>query len=173
MPSQLFENQAISFVCAKPFKWRGTDYHQGDEFPQEEANNVETMVRSRFLIPVVDDLSDKPRHWHREVQLRSDVMAKLNQEVTQIVLPSTDVATADFARPEESPEPTQTDETDPGAGEAPEVQAAAEAVHTEQYDPSYHTVLEVNAYLESHPDERAEVLEREQAGKNRKGIVEV
>ena len=34
MPSQLIDNQGISFVCAKSFKWRDTEYEMGDDFPR-------------------------------------------------------------------------------------------------------------------------------------------
>jgi hypothetical protein len=157
MPSQLYKNEGISFVCAKSFKWRDTEYHQGDDFPQEEANNVETMVRSRFLIPVVDDLNDKPRHWHREVRPRDEVLARLNQEVVQLVMPGEEPPTDAPAPSEELPAQTQADDTS-GEGGA--------------YDPGEHTVAEVTDYMEQHPDEADAVRASEAAGKNRKGIVE-
>jgi len=147
MPSQLIDNQGISFVCAKSFKWRDTEYEMGDDFPAEEANNVETMVRSRFLIPVVDDINDKPRHWHREVQVKDDALARLRQEVVQIVMPE--------QTPETTAETTaETTEADAG------------------FDPGEHTVTEVLDYMEDYPDQAETVRAREAAGKNRKGIVE-
>jgi hypothetical protein len=39
------------------------------------------------------------------------------------------------------------------------------------FDPSAHTVEEVNAYLAEHPDEEDEVLELERAGKSRAGVL--
>ena len=181
MPSQLYKNEGISFVCAKNFKWRDTEYHQGDDFPQEEANNVETMVRSRFLIPVVDDLDDKPRHWHREVQLRDQVMAKLNQEVVQIVMPDQEAQTPDGepygestdtpAPSEELPEPTQADDT-AGAGGGYDSQPEPPESLEETYDPSEHNVIAVQEYIDEHPEQKDEVLAMERAGKNRKGLVE-
>jgi hypothetical protein len=39
------------------------------------------------------------------------------------------------------------------------------------FDPSAHTVDEVNAYLAEHPDERDAVLEAERAGKGRVGVL--
>jgi len=152
MPSQLIDNEGISFVCAKSFKWRDTEYEMGDDFPQEEANNVETMIRSRFLIPVVDDINDKPRHWHREIQQKDDALARLRQEVVQIVMPEQTPAPT-----EQSSAPTQ-ETTDAGGGGG--------------YDPGEHTVTEVLDYMEDYPDQADAVLDREIAGKNRKGIVE-
>jgi hypothetical protein len=54
----------------------------------------------------------------------------------------------------------------------PETVEAATLPPQEQFDPSQHTVAEVNAYLEdADPDEKARVLEQERAGKARKGIL--
>lgn len=39
------------------------------------------------------------------------------------------------------------------------------------FDPSEHTVDEVNAYVEEHPDELDSVLELERAGKARVGVL--
>lgn len=78
MPSQLYDNSAVSFVCARNFTYNGVDYEMGGEFDQEEGNGrLESLVRSRFIIPVVDNLSDKPRHWHREVKQRDEVLDKM------------------------------------------------------------------------------------------------
>ena len=81
MPSQLLTNEAISFIVGKNFIFNGQEYSYGEEFDQDAvripANNIETLVRNRFLIPVVDDFKDKPRHWYREIKLRSDVEAKM------------------------------------------------------------------------------------------------
>lgn len=77
MPSQLFTNDAVSFVCGRNFTYAGVDYKVGEDFPEEAALNIETLVRTRFVIPVVEDRSAKPRHWHREVRVRSEVMEKL------------------------------------------------------------------------------------------------
>lgn len=40
------------------------------------------------------------------------------------------------------------------------------------FDPSEHTVTEVLAYVDEHPDEAAAILAAEQAGKARKGITD-
>ena len=81
MPSQLLTNEAISFIVGKTFTFRGVEYEYGDDFDQDvvrvPANNIETLVRNRYLIPVVDSYDDKPRHWYREIKLRSDVEAKM------------------------------------------------------------------------------------------------
>lgn len=78
MPSQLYKNDAISFVCARNFTYNGEDFSLGDDFPQEKApGRIESLVRTRRVIPVVESTDDKPRHWHREVQPRDLVLRKL------------------------------------------------------------------------------------------------
>lgn len=76
MPSQLYNNSAIEFVCARNFTYDGVDYTCGEDFPNR-ADNIETLVRARYIIPVVETRHDKPRHWHREIQERELVLRKL------------------------------------------------------------------------------------------------
>jgi hypothetical protein len=188
MPSQLIQNDAVYFLVSKPLKWRDHEYSIGEEFPQEEANNIETLVRSRYLLPVVDDIKDKPKAFHREVLTREQADAKLNQTGVQIVLatmPTTTSNTLEAEGDERQPEDVAEISSEvPGQGENPNLtpeaqeeadqtaEAAAEEVHTGTYDPSIHTVTEVIEYMDSHPDEREAIIEAEEAGKNRKGIVE-
>jgi hypothetical protein len=103
MPSQLLTNEAISFIVGKPFLFNGTVYDYGQEFDQDEvripSNNIETLVRNRFLIPVVDSYDDKPRHWYREIKLRSDVeakMAKRSDSVEEQLPAAPDVPVEEF-----------------------------------------------------------------------------
>jgi hypothetical protein len=80
MPSQLYANSDVTFVCGRNFVYNGKSYVTGTDFDQEDAvSNIETLVRTRFIIPVVDDTGTKPRHFHREVRLRDDVLAKLGK----------------------------------------------------------------------------------------------
>ena len=55
-----------------------------------------------------------------------------------------------------------------GAGVTVEQQTAPQPG---EFDPSEHTVDEVNAYLEAHPDDSDRVLTLEEAGKARVGIL--
>lgn len=81
MPSQLYNNSAVEFICARNFVFNGAEYSLGEEFPQENAGkSLEVLVRTRHLIPVVDDWGNKPRHWFREVRLKSDVVGRLVSE---------------------------------------------------------------------------------------------
>lgn len=78
MPSQLYDNEGVTFVCARSFTYNGQDYTIGADFPQEDlVDSPEVLVRSRYLIPVVESWENKPRHWHREIQLKENVLRKL------------------------------------------------------------------------------------------------
>jgi hypothetical protein len=55
--------------------------------------------------------------------------------------------------------------TDPPADEYPAAPAPAEA--EVEFDPGEHTVAEVEAYVQEHPDDVDRVLDAERAGKNR------
>ena len=172
MPSDLYKNDAIYFLCAKDFMYDGEDYTMGQEFPEEVANNLETLVRARFVIPVVDDKADKPRHWHTTVRTRDEADEYLSRDLIQIEMPDADVpipttpeepsAEVTSVEPEPEPEPepvVTTTDVEPEPSEP-------------AYDPGEHTVAEVLAYLEAHPELIEQIRELEAAGKNRKGIVE-
>lgn len=177
MPSQLFTNGKIEFLACKPFTYRGTEYAIGDDFPQEEANNIETMVRARFVIPIVDDVADKPRHWHGHIRTREQAEEYLNRDRVQLRMPheydsEEEVALDVLTHPETTPEPTQEtenksrvdevrDESDPEPPESLE----------ETYDPAEHNVTAVLEYMDEHPEQREEVLAMERAGRGRKGIL--
>ena len=82
MPSQLYDNEAVTFICGRDFLYNGKQYKTGKDFPQEDLlDSPEVLVRNRFIIPVIDEMIDKPRHWHREVKLKSIVLKKLKQDV--------------------------------------------------------------------------------------------
>jgi hypothetical protein len=170
MPSQLFVNDKIGFLACKPFTYRGEPYEMGDEFPQEEANNIETLVRARFVIPFVEDVADKPRHWHGHIRTREQAEEYLNRDRVQLVMPepydSDEVVNLNvLTRPETTPDPAD-DKGESGEG------TPAQAVHDETYDPTYHTVNEVNDYLAVHPEDRERILEVEESNRGRKGILE-
>jgi len=78
MPSQLYKNDNVDFLCARDFVWNGVQYKMGDDFdPSVDVGRIELLVRTRRVIPVVENSSVKPRHWHREVRIRSDVEKRL------------------------------------------------------------------------------------------------
>lgn len=181
MPSQLLKNDKISFVVAKPFSSRGNTYSVGDDFPQEEARDIEVFVRARYLIPVVEDLEDKKsiRHWHREIRPKDEVLARLRREVVQLRMPyepdSDEVVNLTrLTYPETTPSAEEVRSENRVLG-PDELEGSPPAVATREnaYDPSYHTVIEVNAYLATaSAEEQERVLEAERSGRGRKGIVE-
>jgi hypothetical protein len=140
MPSQLIKNDAVSFVVTKTFRYGDTDYEIGDDFPKDVTNKIETLVRTRFVAPVIDHIDDKPRHWHREVRLREDVMSHLNKSVVQLVMSDG----KDDGQPELPFEEERVNVTDETRGE---------------FDPADHTVAEVKEYLEAHPEDTDRVDE--------------
>jgi hypothetical protein len=78
MPSQLYNNGAVYFICARNFTYAGKDYSMGEEFPQDEATGrIDLLIRTRRLFAVVDDPADQPRHWHHHVWSREVIDAKL------------------------------------------------------------------------------------------------
>jgi hypothetical protein len=177
MVNQLLNNDKISFVVARRFSSRGKDYEVGDDFPQEDTNKIETFVRSRYIIPVVDSIEDKQhiRHWHRHIRPKDEVLERLARDRVQLRMPDE----YDSDEVVNIPQLTQPNTTEPDQEEvtpvnAEEKETAAEAVHSEQYDPSYHNVVDVNAHLAtvSDPEEKERILQVERDGKARKGILE-
>lgn len=78
MPTQLTNNSAVYFICARNFLYAGKEYKLGDKFPQEAGvGRIDLLVRTRRLIAVVDNSEDRPRHWHHHVWLRSEISKKL------------------------------------------------------------------------------------------------
>ena len=171
MPSQLLTNDKIKFVVAKPFSSRGKDYEIGDDFPQEDADRIETFVRARFVIPVVEDIEDKKfiRHWHREIRPRDEVIERLTRDRVQLQMPEPEgeVDLEVLTHPETTPEPEATEQA-----AAPESESDASEDEGSEFNPSEHTVNEVLTYIAEHPEDRDRVLAAEEADRGRKGILE-
>lgn len=178
MPSQLLKNDKISFVVVKPFTSRGKEYAVGDDFPQEEARDIEVFVRARYVTPVVDSMEDKQqiRHWHRHIRPKDEVLERLNRERVQLRMPHEDEVELDanvLAHPWlATPEPTPEDEADTGVSEDSAPEEPAEEPDNPGFDPADHTVAEVHAYLDAHPDDAVRVLSLEASGRARKGLLE-
>lgn len=186
MPSNLYLNENVTFICGKNFIFAGVPYEVGDEFDQElSPGRIEQLVRTRHVYPVVDDRADKTRFFHREVHVREDIERILSKDrgKGQIKL----------VRASE-PEVVDTGEpADPGASlrlqakerlltkevleeensEVEEGDEEPEVVEEELFDPTEHTVVEVEDYLmgEITQEENNRVIAAEKLGKNRKGIV--
>lgn len=77
------------------------------------------------------------------------------------IYPSAPAPDPDEGGDDVDPEPETPSAADPGTA----------AVDEAQFDPSEHTVAEVQDYLAAHPDETDTVLERERAGKARTTLI--
>lgn len=184
---QLLNNEGISFIAAKNFTYGGTEYVMGQEFPQEEARNIETLVRARFVLPVLEEGALRPRHWHGHVRTREEAEEYLNRDRIQLVWPTepdTAVDLETLTYPERTPEPEgpgqdvfdRADDSESAAEgdqSSPEPEAAPEPPESleETYDPAEHNVEAVLQYMDEHPEQREEVLAMERAGRGRKGIL--
>jgi hypothetical protein len=196
MPSQLIKNEGITFLACKPFTYRGTPYSIGDDFPQEEANNIETLVRARFIIPVLEEGYLRPRHWHGHIRTREQAEEYLNRDRVQLRMPhepdSDEVVNLEqLTYPHTTPEPEGEGEPalpeekvidsidEPGtesesAPDEPEADSEPDEVESleETYDPAEHNVPAVLEYIDEHPEQKDAVLALEAAGRGRKGILE-
>lgn len=138
MPVFLEKHDGIHFIAAKNFTYAGEEYQIGADFPDGVANNAETLVRARFVIPVIEDEDDRPRHWYRHIQKRSVALGKLGRGSHLL------------NKPERVPEIDQAEGDDSG-----------------EFDPGDHTIDEVMDYVEDNPEEVLSVYALEEEGKNR------
>jgi hypothetical protein len=176
MPSQLLTNDKIGFIVCKPFNSRGKEYAVGDDFPQEEARDIEVFVRARYVVPFIESAEDKKfvRQWHQELKTREEVMAKLNHDRVQLLMPAgQEPDSEEVVNLERLTHPETTPDAEELAAESEEqLEEVPEESGEELFDPGEHTVTEVNAYLAEHPEDRDRVLAEEEAGRGRKGILE-
>jgi len=178
---QLLKNDGVSFLAAKNFTYAGEEYVMGQEFPQEVARNIETLVRARFVIPVLEEGALKPRHWHTHIRTREEAEEYLNRDRVQLIMPegqepdSDEVVNLDvLTHPETTPEPEGPGEdalTPPESDEEPPADPEPPESLEETYDPAEHTVDAVNEYIAEHPEQREEILAMERANRGRKGIL--
>lgn len=155
MPSQLINNSDVSFVCAKSFTYNGEKFEIGQDFPQEKSNNIEVMVRNRFLVPVVDDMTTKPRHWYREIRQRDIVLNKLGV--------GSSLANKESRVPDVREVPV--DEHD-------EPSDVTEEAEEDNFQVSEHTVPQVLEFVQAHPDELENVIAAEENGKQRSTLLD-
>jgi len=104
----LYQNQAVTFICGKNFKYAGHQYEVKDEFDQELApGRIEQLVRTRHIDPVVEDRADKTRSFHREIHVREDIDRILGKArgKGQIVIEYHDPVEEADARHAPEPEP--------------------------------------------------------------------
>lgn len=80
MPSILSKLDHIGFIAGRPFVFNGEAYQVGDEVDAAGWSNLETLVRTRHLIPVVDDPARLPFQFRRTVVTRERAYQKLGKE---------------------------------------------------------------------------------------------
>lgn len=94
----------------------------------------------------------------------------LGHPVAESDLTEPEAVETDEATTEESPEET-TEETGEETGVEETEEAQTGPAVTSEYDPGDYTIEEVVQYVADHPEERASILEKEEAGKNRSTLV--
>lgn len=80
MPSILAQDpyEHVEFIAARDFTWGDISYTMGDDVPEAKTfGNLESMIRSRRLIPVVDDYDKAPVQFRRTVLTRDLALTKL------------------------------------------------------------------------------------------------
>lgn len=113
MPSILAQYASVDFIAGRPFVYAGTKYEIGEDVPDAKSfGNLESLVRSRFLVPVVPDHQSKPFEFHREVKTRELARRKLGLD------PGTD---STDPQPGDRPLEVENGEFDPGEHTVSEV----------------------------------------------------
>lgn len=82
MAQSLYTLKGIYYVAGRRYAHNGVSYEPGDVVDgAHEFRNVEAMVRSRHLIPVVDDLNDVPVYYQKDVKTADLVELKFKLKI--------------------------------------------------------------------------------------------
>lgn len=109
MVSTFLADDRISFLAGRHFTHGGNLFVPGEEITNaREWRNLESAVRSRYLVPVVEDISVLPLRLQKEVKTRAWAEEKLNYQHYLAI------------KPEPAPEPEPTFEY-PGDHKIPEI----------------------------------------------------
>lgn len=172
MAQSLYTLDGIYYVAGRDYILDGKQIRAGDVVENaRELRNVESFVRSRHLILVVDNHNDVPVYYQKDVKLASLVEQKYGLKINRR-------DPEDFAPEEHTiPEVLEFVEEHPElieevleAEEQGKDRVTLEAKLEEKLDefrPEEHTVPEVLEYVGDDSELAAEVLEAEQQGKNR------
>lgn len=96
MAQSLYTLKGIYYVAGRRYAHNGVSYEPGDVVDgAHEFRNVEAMVRSRHLIPVVDDLNDVPVYYQKDVKTADLVELKFKLKIKKKAAP----------KPEQRPAP--------------------------------------------------------------------
>lgn len=144
MPSILTQYENVDFIAGKPFVYNGTVFDMGDDVPDAKRyGNLESMVRSRRLIPVVDEYSKAPFQFRRTVMTRELALRKLG--LGEGGLRQTGLS--------------QTKNDDP------------EPLAEGEFNPAEHTADQVLDHVDEYPDELLSVYALEEKGKARSTLL--
>jgi hypothetical protein len=173
MAQSLYTLEGVYFVAGRDYLLDGKQIHAGDVVENaNELRNVESFVRSRHLIPVVDDHNDVPVYYQKDVKLASLVEQKFGLKIKHPEDPE-DFAPEEHTIPEvlefveEHPELT---EEVLEAEEQGKDRVTLETKLEEKLDefrPEEHTVPEVLEYVGDDQERASNVLAAEIDGKNR------
>lgn len=146
MPSILTQYENVDFLAGRPFTYLGTAYKQGEAVPEAKTfNNLETLVRSRYLIPVVDDYSKHaPLQFRHEVKPRELALRKLGIDSGKEHLEDDQPVPTPLTVPEDE---------------------------SNEFNPADHTIEEVLDFVDEYPDELLSVYAQEEEGKARSTLL--
>jgi hypothetical protein len=144
MATKFLDHEAVHFVAGRFFVHHGKQFFPGEVIEDaRDWKNLESMVRSRWFIPVVEDQSVLPTRMQYEVKVLEDARARLNYSSYLADIESRD------AEPEPEVEPEE---------------------ETSGFDPSW-TISKLMEYLEEHPQDIKLVLERERENQKRPRLI--
>lgn len=76
--TRFLQDDRISFVAGRHFRTGGRPYIPGEEVPDARNwKNLESCVRSRYLIPVSDDVSELHPRFQRDVKNKEFMLDRL------------------------------------------------------------------------------------------------
>lgn len=178
----------ITYIAGRPLKIGHRIVQPGEEVDPSIFPRIESLVASGRLYRVYngDDYSKLPSWLFKAVMTRQEAEAKIagdpgvkteRHDVAATAASksmNTKIAEAQAIIRREGPSAWEKAQAVRGDGIGPErdltVGEDPEATPAE-FDPGEHTVAEVEAYLAEHPEQTDAVLDKERAGKNRKGLV--
>ena len=165
MPLALNKLDGVYYVAGRDYILDGRQVRAGDVVEgAKDLRNIESFVRSRHLIPVVDDLNDVPVYYQKDVKLASLVESKFKLTINRCCEPEPEPEVEETEEtPEETPEEAETETVTDASEETEEEPEETSDV----FDVSEHTVPEVLEYVGDDRTRAEQVLEAELAGKNR------
>lgn len=145
--AKFLDHEAVHFVAGRIFPHGGQIVYPGEVVEDaREWKNLESLVRSRYLLAVAEDPSVLPVGMRKDVKPVEHVRRKLNADSYLDAIQLRD----GMAEPEVEPE-TQTEETT-------------------TFSPDM-TIKDLLGYLDEHPQDIKDVLQMERTNQNRPRLV--